>query len=491
MKKRIFEVAIVIIMIIAICLPLRKMAMLFMNDKTPRQVDSLYSQPDNSIDVLCVGSSRVYCNIAPDVMWREYGISVYNLATSSQTLNLSYYAIKEALKNQNPKVVVVEVSMAIADNAVNDQLETMGLQTGMKYSVNQIRALLDHGDKDHFMEYLLRLPCFHNNYEELDKENFTKMDYREFPVSKGAGFKSYINDSYDYHPEMLPAGMGYTEDLLSEVRYKELEKIYGLCNESGIPLLLVLTPSSTYSELEAAVKFSQDYNVGYINYMNILDALDFTGEGDMMDEAHCNYYGAAKVSRYLAEYVINQYGVSDHRGDLAYYSWDEYANYLALCENNHYLARETGLGNYFKYIPNDNYIVITALKGDYDTKDVGQRSVLTKLGCNDAAYEAGGVWAMDGLNLLFYHTPTDGECNWHKDIGDTNFWITNEGYAEGDDRVDIYINGEKFSIKDADGNKVENGLQFIVYDKLSDEIVDAAIFDASNEYMIVRNKIDR
>lgn len=51
----------------------------------------------------------------------------------------------------------------------------------------------------------------------------------------------------------------------------------------------------------------------------------------------------------------------------------------------------------------------------------------------------------------------------------------------------IYINGEKFHIRNNDGQIVDNGIQFIIYDKLNDEIVDAVIFDALNDYLIVRN----
>ena len=485
MKKSLIYICVSILLVVAIVTPLRYMSMVFMGDESPRQVDSLYAQPRNSIDVLCVGSSRIYCNIAPDVMWREYGIAAYNLATAAQPLNLTYYALQEALKTQTPKVVVVDVSMAIDDLQPNDQLETMGLQNGMKYSANQISALTDHADKEHLPEYLLRFPCFHNNYSMLTKRDFTKLEYNEFPGAGAAGFKGYINKSYDYHPEEIPSEITLMDDPIALARYNELGKINDLCVKHNIPLLLVLTPSAKYTEYEAAVRFALDNNLNYVNYMYLLGELDINGEGDFVDEVHCNYYGAAKVSRHLAQYVMDNYGITSHAGDSAYASWDEYANYLALTENNYYLAKETGLGNYFNYIPNKDYMIITSLKGDYDVRDVGQLSVLSKLGCNEVAYRMGGTWVMDGTNLEYYYSFGSGECDWHEDMYGSSFYITNKGSDDEND-IDIYIDGEKFYIEDEDGERIEDGIQIIVYDKLSQKIVDAVIFDSVHDYRIVR-----
>lgn len=486
-KKKIIHIVSIILMLVLIILPLKNLAILFSNDGTFKRMDSLYAQPKGSVDVLCVGSSRVYCNIAPDVMWREYGISAYNLATSAQPLNLTYYALKEALKYQNPKVVVVEASTVLAKDQPNDQLETMGVQTGMKYSVNQVEALLDHKDKDHFMEYLLRFPCFHNNYTELTKESFDITKYYQFPNTKAAGFKGYIHEGFYYSPVAFLRDEGYTEDPYSEERYDALVKINDLCKEKGTQLLLVLTPSCEITEYESVCRFSSEYGIPYINYMKLIDEIGLSGEGDMIDNVHCSYYGAAKVSRYLSEFLIGNMGITSHAGDPAYESWDEYATYLALIENNKLLEKETGLGNYFNYIPNPNYLIITSLRGNYDTRDVGQRSVLAKLGCNDVAYAAGGCWVLDGSELKFYYTPSDGECEWSEELYGSDFRISNNNEDEEDHSVKVYINGEEIIINDEAGIEMKDGIEFLVYDKLSQEVVDAAIFDSINDYRIVRN----
>ena len=71
--------------------------------------EMFYQQEENTVDVLCLGSSHTYTNINPAILWDEYGMAAYDLAGSNQTLWNTYYYMKEALKYQTPQLVVVDV----------------------------------------------------------------------------------------------------------------------------------------------------------------------------------------------------------------------------------------------------------------------------------------------------------------------------------------------------------------------------------------------
>ena len=64
---------------------------------------NLYRQPDDSVDVLAVGTSRAYAGIPTNVLWEEYGIASYNLCSAEQPFWVSYYTIREALKTNIPR----------------------------------------------------------------------------------------------------------------------------------------------------------------------------------------------------------------------------------------------------------------------------------------------------------------------------------------------------------------------------------------------------
>ena len=74
---------------------------------------NLYRQPANSIDVLTVGTSLAYAGINTNVLWEEYGIASYNLCSAEQPFWVSYYTIKEALKTQRPKLILLDAKPAI------------------------------------------------------------------------------------------------------------------------------------------------------------------------------------------------------------------------------------------------------------------------------------------------------------------------------------------------------------------------------------------
>ncbi len=75
-------------------------------------INGYTKEEKNSLDVLFVGDSDVYNGISPMEIYEKYGITSYDYASSAASNLLMYYMMLEALKTQNPKVVVmVETSI--------------------------------------------------------------------------------------------------------------------------------------------------------------------------------------------------------------------------------------------------------------------------------------------------------------------------------------------------------------------------------------------
>ena len=74
---------------------------------------NLYRQPKDSVDVLAVGTSLAYSGINTNVLWQEYGIAAYNLCSAEQPFWVSYYTIREVLKTQHPKLILLDAKPAI------------------------------------------------------------------------------------------------------------------------------------------------------------------------------------------------------------------------------------------------------------------------------------------------------------------------------------------------------------------------------------------
>ncbi len=75
-------------------------------------VNGFYKLEEDSLDVLFLGASQMFCGVNAQKLTEEYGISSYDFGASAQSLNITDYYLREALKTQKPKLVMVEVCAA-------------------------------------------------------------------------------------------------------------------------------------------------------------------------------------------------------------------------------------------------------------------------------------------------------------------------------------------------------------------------------------------
>ena len=71
-----------------------------------------FLQSAQEYDVLFAGDSQVYYGIAPLEIYRDYGITSYNLGVVNSTLAMTYWTVMNALDYAKPKVVVAGVKDA-------------------------------------------------------------------------------------------------------------------------------------------------------------------------------------------------------------------------------------------------------------------------------------------------------------------------------------------------------------------------------------------
>lgn len=67
-----------------------------------------YEEEEDTIDVIFLGSSHAASSFIPQELYNNYGITSYNLGCEQQNLVTSYFWLKEALRYQKPKAVVLD-----------------------------------------------------------------------------------------------------------------------------------------------------------------------------------------------------------------------------------------------------------------------------------------------------------------------------------------------------------------------------------------------
>ena len=109
-----------------------------------------YAEPENTIDVLMIGSSPVYPYYAAPKLWGDYGITAYPLSTNLQRPKAAMHLIREAEKTQDPQLYIFEMRMYLAadKDLTQNMAYTRGVTDNMKYSLNRIRTINDLVDED-------------------------------------------------------------------------------------------------------------------------------------------------------------------------------------------------------------------------------------------------------------------------------------------------------------------------------------------------------
>ena len=263
-------------------------------------------------DAVFFGTSQSYCTFDPEI-FDEYGLKTYNRGRQQQTMNYTYYYVKDALDNSDFDVVVLEIfgmfydeddtgftSEGVRDSSLND----------LRYSDIKVEAIRDCVPEDLQLDYLFPLVKYHYRWEELDyssfegwKESFMNSYFTE----EGRGFKHWAGAQ--------PCGYASWDAIFSEQRrevyeknFEYLDKIYELCKEKGAELVLVKAPFPCYDRTvemtNTVMDWADENDVELINCMKVTDVIGLNFEEDSLDAGtHLNESGGRKVSQYIAEYL--------------------------------------------------------------------------------------------------------------------------------------------------------------------------------------------
>ena len=337
-KKQIFKI--IIFILIFIWLTISLTYILRTNGDEKDRFTGFYSEPDNTIDAVIIGSSPVYPGYATPKLWGETGITLYPLSTNMQRPVAGYYLVKEALKTQSPQLFIFDMRMYTAreiDMTANPG-HTRGVTDNLKYSWNRIEAINAlTSDTEVFTEskytYYFDIFKYHSNWRTL----FLWSQIRDFTYEYPDDLKGYvIKDNVgptEYVDVSGITGSEPIEDIQEDALYKLLDYL----QEVGQDALFVVTPYTTDSiDKQANYNYIKEIVESYgYNFLNMNDAdvaseialdygTDFADYGN-----HLNAVGAAKVTEYLGEYLLENYNFEDKRGNSEYSSWDEaYELYL-------------------------------------------------------------------------------------------------------------------------------------------------------------------
>ncbi len=267
---------------------------------------SEYYDSEKEHEVIFLGDSEVYYNFSPKVLEEEYGLDTYIRGSANQTMCQSYYLLLDTLRYETPKVVVLSVAALMKENSEGEAYNRMTLD-GMEWSKYKHECIKETmTEEENILSYVFPILRYHSRWSEL-----TADDIKYFFKNEKVSYNGYIERNEEIAMTKLPAAKPLVDYELSETAMNYLEKLRVQCEENGIKLILVKSPSMYpywYEEWEEQVEaYAEEYNLTYVNLLNNIEEIGLNFSTDTFDGGlHLNAKGAYKNTEYFGKIILEE-----------------------------------------------------------------------------------------------------------------------------------------------------------------------------------------
>lgn len=443
-----------------------------------------YNVPSNNLDYLTLGVSHSFFSINPMQIFAETGIVGYNLGSPSQSIELSYYWLKEACKYQTPKIVFIDISSLLHNEKMMDAASVTKALLYMRFSPDKINAIMDcKTQEQNLFEFIFPLFQFHDRWKELTKNDWHKTSDKYFLNGAYLGFiSSYLACKNEIN---LDEGTHFCMEnnillksnavpTISASNKNYFEKIVTFCNENNIKLIPIKAPSLNWSlqKNQIICDFLQPYDLDLWD-LNSEENLVINWNMDTADNGyHTNYWGATKTSHIISEFLSSQNLSSSSNNEYWKRQLTEYIAWEMDCLNNNkfrsldYLQKLTTYKDDFCIIFSvqddaalswNNHLEACirelGLKGDFNANV--QNSYIAVINDGVVCFEK---WAESPIAL---NTIID---EFH------NVFVFSGGFSYGS-KSSIVVNNQEYSLNN-------RGLNIVIIDKKNKEVVSNVSIDS-------------
>lgn len=290
--------------------------------------NELYNQEDN-IDILFLGSSRMFRTIDTDIADDFFNANTFNAGSSSQQIDGSYAVLVEAAKHNDIKEVYMDLYYVIASDVIAERtnaVSTYLIGDYLKPSYNKYRFLINATSKENWINTFVVArrnwrKLFDPKYIIGTLRNKNSETYKSYaPINNGNEY--YVKKGYVANEDKLEIGTFSSksdfspieENQISEDAKKSLIDIINFCRKNDIKLTFVSVPLPDFrlltigydSYIEQIKALVNPYGIEYVDF-SLCKRDVFSGEDDLFyDSSHLNKEGAELFSKLFCEYFTGK-----------------------------------------------------------------------------------------------------------------------------------------------------------------------------------------
>lgn len=266
------------------------------DDNTGTKCRGFVGEDQNTVEVLCLGSSFTANGIIPSVLYSEYGISSFNSSVYWVKSDFELGLYDECIQYQTPKLLIVDTEM-LFDGGQNSPSDSSNSFLASPFTNHSRFSKLNAND-------------FIIQDLSLNEDHFSKL--------KGYTCRS-MTRSFDSWGINKETDLSYSLTSEQEIL---LNSFVNKVIKNGTSILFITTPCqymkvyphvSVHNYFKAFVK--NNVQLSYLDF-NDRASNDDTGIDANTDFAllhHLNALGAQKLSISLGKYLHNNYSLTDYR----------------------------------------------------------------------------------------------------------------------------------------------------------------------------------
>lgn len=316
-------------------------------DNNTMRMEAFYLEEKQTVDAVLIGASDVYAGYSAPYAYEKYGYTSYPYATQSSPANIVLPQIKEVIKYQNPKMIVVEINAFLYKD---DELPTEASQRMFADNVPKDdiwRAYLkDAVPQDKQLEYYLPIVKYHSSWTDYPwklKYLIAELNLKKSGYSLFRGYKTVANEFHPtakvYNDQLanndgtLPLGVSGERYLRETLQYLQDNDIHNVVF-MRFPHIVRGEAYSRFKRCNEAGNIIQSYGYDFVNLERYGDQEGFVVDQDFYNWDHLNIYGSEKLTDYVANMLISKYGVTPTALDESHKAeWDDSVNYYHMIYN--------------------------------------------------------------------------------------------------------------------------------------------------------------
>lgn len=273
---------------------------------------SFMDESENTLQIAGFGNSNLYSGFVPPELWNEYGYTSTICASPNQSVNESIEFARLVFEKQAPELVIIETDMLYDEKPNSDS--DIKKKGGIKLFLDRVKPEFFERD----VEDIFSVFKFHNRWK-LKSSNPSHNTLK----THGYRFNNKICTlkAKDY---MLETD---TTEPISKQNLRLLDEFIALCRKNNAQVLLVEMPTMSswnYERHNAVEQYAEKNGLAFLDMNLLYEQSGISMTNCFRDEGHhLNYYSASAVTKYIGNYINQNYKIKSAVSNETAEKWNE------------------------------------------------------------------------------------------------------------------------------------------------------------------------